>query len=50
MLSVAQIICCQVISLSMTSELERIGKEALVKRFTIVIRFTWVTEKTKQLS
>jgi hypothetical protein len=29
-------------------EFERIWKKAVVNRFTIVVRFTWVTEKTNQ--
>ena len=30
------------------SEFERIWKEAVVNRFTVVVRFTWATEKTNQ--
>jgi hypothetical protein len=29
-------------------EFERIWKEAVVNRFTVVVRFTWVTEETNQ--
>lgn len=32
----------------MNSEFERKWKEAVVNRFTVVVRFTWVTEKTNQ--
>jgi len=47
MLSVAQI-KCQVTSWSVNRETERIWKGAVVNRFTVVVRFTWVTEKTNQ--
>lgn len=32
----------------MNREFERIWKEAVVNRFTVIVRFTWVTEKTNQ--
>jgi hypothetical protein len=30
------------------SEFERIWKEAVLNRFTVVVIFTWVTDKTNQ--